>query len=121
MTHAVGGRRDRCRRVLAIDHDAPGAGVERRDGELAAVRAGARQADEQVAGLDLARVDHRPGRSGALGIAGGQLAARELCDARRGQVDHARPPGVAAPARARSASRATSTSSNGSLRPSSNS
>ena len=57
-------------RVLGRDEHAPGAGVERCAGEAAAVDVAPRQADEQVAGLHVARVDRdaqraRPPAAGA--------------------------------------------------------
>ena len=104
------------RTVLRPHEHAPRPGLERLRGERAAVRARAAQPHEQVARLERARVDHGALGAGALGIARGELGAGSLGDPPGGQVDHAR-----TPPRARSASRATVTSSNGSLRPPSNS
>ena len=49
-------------RPATVDDDAPGAGLDRRRGELAAVDALAAQAEEEVAGAGLAGVDRRPRR-----------------------------------------------------------
>ena len=76
-----------------------------------------READEQVAGADLARVDHGALGAGGLGRARHQLAARGRGDR---AAERSITPAPAA-SRAWSASRATVTSSNGSLRPFSNS
>ena len=106
-------------RYARPDEHAPGALLERAGRELAAVRTRAPQAHEQVALPDGARVDQDPLRPSALGRPGDELTARRLGKASGAQVDHAPPPAGAS--RARSASRATSRSSNGSLRPFSNS
>ena len=67
-------------------------------------------------GLDLARVDHRARAARRARVAGRQLAAGGRGQPRGGPVDHARAPAVRAAPRA-----PTVTSSNGSLRPPSNS
>jgi hypothetical protein len=109
-------RREHGLPVVVSDEHAPGPRFEGRGGELGAVGGRTRQPDEQVTRLNHARVDHGAVRARPLGLARQQPASGGRGETLRRQVDHAR-----APRRARSASRATVTSSNGSLRPFSNS
>ena len=69
---------------VRLDHDAPRAGLERGGGERAAVDLLAREAEEEVAGRDGARVDHRARRAARRAAAGG--LAHEL---RAGRARHA--------------------------------
>ena len=95
--------------MLGPDQHAPRARLQRRRGEPAAVDVLAHETDEQVAGLDLAVVDHH-----ARGTAGSVAHAAS----RRPP----RPPGPRDQEITTAiASRATAESSNGSLRPPSNS
>ena len=97
------------------DDGAPRARGERLGREAATVLVLAPQADEQVAGPGLARVDDRPLRPGRSGRRRrDEPRARGRGDALRRPVPHR----ATAPPRA---SRTTATSSNGSLRPPSNS
>src|SRR3954452_19599214 len=98
------------------DERAPGALLQRAGGEVPAVHVLAAQPDEEVARTGLAGIEQRPPRAGLAGIAGGEPRAGGLGQPGGGTIDHAR-----APRHSRRASRATVTSSNGSLRPSSNS
>ena len=84
---------------LRLDHDAPRAGLERGDGERAAVDLLARQAEEEVARLDPARVDDRapgPARGAPAGLLAVQRAADRPRDALDAPVPHA-PTAPAAP------------------------
>ena len=114
----AGGRAPRRRTgrvgVLGRDEHAPGAGGERVGREPPAVDVLAEQADEEVARLDAraCRSDRAPARPAA----GHEIGRRRGSDAGGVPGDHARDPAPAA-----IASRATSRSSNGSLRPSANS
>ena len=84
--------------VLGRDEHAPGAGVRARcGGEAPAVGARAGQADEQVAGADVARVDRHAQRTGRSALRGGrggrsrERGARGRRDALRRPVAHAAP------------------------------
>src|SRR6185437_14213535 len=98
------------------DHGAPGAGFQGGGGELAAVRRLPHQAHEEIAGARVAAVDHRPARTGHIGIADQEGGARAACHPGGVLLDHAPTPSAE-----RSASRVTVTSSNGSFLPPSNS
>ena len=120
------GRSRRGAGVLGRDEYAPRSGRERRRREPAAVDVGPWQADEQRTGAGFARVDDDALESGALALAAARVrlrawhvrqrddqpSLRGLGDSLRGPVLHVR-----LKARERSTSRATATSSNGTLRP----
>ena len=83
-------------RALRLDHDAPGSGLERPRGELAPVGVLARQAEEQIPGAQLARVDDCPLRPPAR--AGDRdLGAGRGGDAVCRQLDHARDAALCGP------------------------
>ena len=100
--------------VRGVDDDAPGAGRDRVTGEAATVEMLAGETEEEIAAADLAGVDDRP-LGEFLAAADYDLRTALGGEAIGRQVDHA-----AAPS-ARNSSRATSRSSKGILRPSSNS
>ena len=97
--------------VRRRDDHAPRARGQRVRREPAPVHALADQPDEQIAGLDRARVDRGPHRT--AGGVNQQRRPRRLGHLRRAPRDHEASPAIA--------SRATAESSNGSLRPFSNS
>ncbi len=90
LAHAAAGG------VLRRHEHAPGAGGQRRGGEATAVDVLAAQADEEIAGADVARVDRHAGRAGRP-VRGQRRGAREMDargprDALRRPVAHAVPP-----------------------------
>ena len=78
------------------DDDAPGAGLDRRRGELAAVDALAAQAEEEVALAGRAGVDRRPGRRARPAL-GDDLGAERRGDLLRVEVHRLAARGARAP------------------------
>src|SRR5207247_2842650 len=89
----------------------PGPGGERRGCEASPVVVLPAEPEEEIAGGDLARVDHRPSGPAARAL-GQDLGTGLLGDPPRGQLDHRRP---------LSSAPATSRSSDGTFLPPSNS